>query len=419
MKVSKSGFYECLSRKKPNAQIEREALEGFAVETLHRHKGRYGYRRIDRELRKSGIAVSEKRVHRIMQKLGLAGKGATRKRRIQKKVEPGDPRLNLAEHAFSVGERNRLWVGDITYIPASEGRLYLAAAIDAFSRKAAGRSMSGRIAEKVAIDAIGQAVGREGPPDDGSLVFHDDQGAQRASRSFRRCLGSHGMVRSASRSGTPPGNAVAESFSKTLKRELAEERSYGTRDEAKQDIFKHIELYCNRARMHSALGHMSPVEYERQYARGSLKESPVILPTPVRSGEPAPFGVTRVRVCFAAGNLRDSAGPVSLRSGISRFRSTHLPCCSNGYWESSDAPSRARMTSIPCERANSTSSALRAFMVPKAAGHTIRRAQWTRSSLVRAMVLSPIGSKARSATHSAARSRASSQSMSPSCRTPA
>ena len=65
----------------------------------------------------------------------------------------------------------------------------------------------------------------------------------------------------------------------------------------------------------------------------------------VRSGEPAPFGVTRVRVCFAAGNLRDSAGPVSLRSGISRFRSTHLPCCSNGYWESSDAPSHARMTS--------------------------------------------------------------------------
>jgi len=148
----------------------------------------------------------------------------------------------------------------------SEGRLCLAAAIDAFSRKAAGRSMSGRIAEKVAVDAIGQAVGRKGPPDDGGLVFHDDQGAQHASRSFQRCLGSHGVVRSASRPGTPPGNAVAESFSKTLKRELAEERGYGTRGEAKQAIFKHIGLYCNRARMHSALGYMSPVEYERQYA---------------------------------------------------------------------------------------------------------------------------------------------------------
>lgn len=95
MKVSKSGFHEYLSRKKPNAQIEREALEGFVVEAFERHKGRYGCRRINREPRKSGIAASEKRVLRIMRKPGLAGKGATRKRRIQKKVEPGDPRLNL------------------------------------------------------------------------------------------------------------------------------------------------------------------------------------------------------------------------------------------------------------------------------------------------------------------------------------
>ena len=201
MIVSKSGFYEHLGRKKSNAQIEREALEGLVVEAFHRHKGRYGCRRIDREPRKSGIAASEKCVLHIMQKPGLAGRGAARKRRIQKKVEPGDPWLNLAERAFSAGERNRLWVGDIAYIPASEGRLYLAAAIDAFSRKAAGRSMSERITEKVAIDAIEQAVGGEGPPDDGSLVFHDDQGAQHASRSFQRCLDSHGIARSASRPG--------------------------------------------------------------------------------------------------------------------------------------------------------------------------------------------------------------------------
>lgn len=151
-------------------------------------------------------------------------------------------------------------------MPAREGRLHLAAAIDAFSRKAVGRSMPGRITEKAAIDAMGQAVGGEGPPDDDGLVFHDDQGAQHTSRSFRRCLDSHGMVQPVSRPGTPLDNAVAESFFKTLKRELAEERSYGTRDEAEQDIFKYIELYYNRVRMHSTLGYMSPVEYERQYA---------------------------------------------------------------------------------------------------------------------------------------------------------
>ena len=210
--------------------------------------------------------MSERRVPHITQKPGLAGRGAARKRRIQKKVEPGDPRLDLAERAFSAGGRNRLWAGGIVYMPASEGRLCLAAAIDAFSRKAVGWSMSERIAEKVAIDAMEQAVGREGPPDDGSLVFHGDQGAQCTSRSFQRCLDSHGIVRSVSRPGTPLDNAAAESFFKTLKRELAEERSYRTRDEAEQDVFKHIELYCNRVRMHSTLGYMSPVEYERQYA---------------------------------------------------------------------------------------------------------------------------------------------------------
>ena len=210
--------------------------------------------------------MSEKRALRTMRKLGLAGRGATRKHRIRKRVEPGGPRLNLAERAFSVDGRNRLWVGDITYIPTREGWLFLAVVTGAFSRKVVGRSMSERIAEKVAIDAIGQAVGREGPPDDGSLVFHDDQGAQHASRSFQRCLDSHGVIRSVSRPGTPLDNAVAESFFETLKRESAEGRSYGTRDEAKQDIFKYIELYYNRVRMHSTLDYMPPVEYERQYA---------------------------------------------------------------------------------------------------------------------------------------------------------
>lgn len=266
LKVSSSGYYEYLSRRKSNAQIEREALEGFVVEAFTRHKGRYGYRRINRELRRDGIVVSEKRVLHIMQKLGLVGKGATRKHRVQKKVEPGDPRLNLVERVFTVSERNRLWVGDITYIPTSEGWLYLAAVIDAFSRKVVGWSMSERITEKVAIDAIEQAVGREDPPTDGSLVFHDDQGVQYTSRSFQRCLDTHGIVQSVSRPGTPLDNAVAESFFKTLKRELVTERSYKTREEARQDIFKYIELYYNRVRMHSTLDYMSPMEYERRSA---------------------------------------------------------------------------------------------------------------------------------------------------------
>lgn len=93
---------------------------------FERHHARYGYRRINQELRRTGIFASEKRVPHIMRRLGLVAKGATRKHSIQKRVEPGDLRLSLVERVFAVNERNRLWVGYIAYVPTSEGWLYLA-----------------------------------------------------------------------------------------------------------------------------------------------------------------------------------------------------------------------------------------------------------------------------------------------------
>lgn len=153
MGVSKSEYYDYLKRRKPNARIEREALEGFVVEKLELRKGRYGYRRIDREPRRDGIAVSEKRVLGVMRKPGLKAKGATRGHRRAKAVEMGDPRVNLANRMFEVDARNRLRVGDIACIGASEGWPYLAAVIDAWHRKVVGWSMSERITEKLAADA--------------------------------------------------------------------------------------------------------------------------------------------------------------------------------------------------------------------------------------------------------------------------
>ena len=199
--VSKSEYYDYLKRRKSNARIEREALEGFVVEKFELHKGRYGYRRINRELRRDGIAVSEKRVLSVMRKPGLKAKGATRRHRRAKAVEMGDPRVNLANRMFEVDARNRLRVGDIACIGASEGWLYLAAVIDAWHRKVVGWSMSERITEKLVVDALEQAVGREDPPADFSLVFHDDQGVQCTSRAFRRRLESHGIAQSMSRPG--------------------------------------------------------------------------------------------------------------------------------------------------------------------------------------------------------------------------
>ena len=139
--------------------------------------------------------------------------------------------------------------------------------IDAFHRKVVGWSTSGRMTEKPVADALEQAVGRGSPPGDFSLVFHDDQGSQHASRAFQRRPESHGIAQSMSRPGNPRDNAPAESLFKTLKRELVNGKGHKTRGgEAKQDAFECIELYCNRQRMHSSIGHNAPCGLERDVA---------------------------------------------------------------------------------------------------------------------------------------------------------
>lgn len=185
--------------------------------------------------------------------------------KLRKRVEELE-RASLVEGAFDVEARNRLWAGGIAYVGTGEGRPSLAAVIDALRRKVVGWSMSGRMTEKLVTDALEQAVGRESPPDDFSLVFHDDQGSQYTSRAFQRCLESHGIAQSMSRPGNPWDNALAESFFKTLKRELVNGKGYKTREEAKQDVFKYIELYYNRQRMHSSIGYNAPCDLERDVA---------------------------------------------------------------------------------------------------------------------------------------------------------
>ena len=138
--------------------------------------------------------------------------------------------------------------------------------IDAFHRKVVGWSMSGRMTEKLVANALGQAVGRESPPGDFSLVFHDDQGSQHASRAFQRRPESHGIAQSMSRPGNPRDNAPAESLFKTLKRELVNGKGHKTREEAKRDVFKYIELYYNTRRIHSSIGYNAPCDLERDVA---------------------------------------------------------------------------------------------------------------------------------------------------------
>ena len=177
-----------------------------------------------------------------------------------------DPRASLVDRALDVEARNRLWAGGIACIGAGEGRPRLAAVIDALRRKVVGWSMSGRMTEKLVADALGQAVGREGPPDGFGLVFHDDQGSQHASRAFQRRLESHGIAQSMSRPGNPWDNAPAEPLFKTPERELASGKGCKTRGEGEAGRVRIIELYCNRRRMRSSIGYNAPCDLERDVA---------------------------------------------------------------------------------------------------------------------------------------------------------
>lgn len=196
-----------------------------------------------------------------MREMNLMAKGARKHYVNYAKKVPTSNSPNLLEQQFTTTKKNKVWVGDITYIPTNEGTLYLSTFIDLFTRKVVGWSMSSRIKESIAIDAFLQAYGREQPQS--GLVIHTDQGSQYTSYNFRAVIKDHGCILSNSRRGNPYDNAVMESFFKTIKRELINDSKYLNREQAQQDIFKYIEMYYNTERMHSSLDYMTPIEFEK------------------------------------------------------------------------------------------------------------------------------------------------------------
>ncbi len=152
-------------------------------------------------------------------------------------------------------------LGDITYIPTSEGWLYLAVVIDLFSRQVVGWSMKKHMRASLVNDALLMAIWKRKP--EPGLIWHTDRGSQYASDSHRDLLKLHKIKQSMSQKGDCWDNAVAESFFHTLKVELIYQAKFRTIEEAKNAIFEYIEIYYNRIRMHSANDYMSPVEYEQ------------------------------------------------------------------------------------------------------------------------------------------------------------
>lgn len=154
-----------------------------------------------------------------------------------------------------------------TYIKTYEGWLYLAVVLDLFSSKVIGWSMQPTMTSDIVIKAILMAIWRR--PNASGVIVHSDQGSQYGSGDYRDFLASHNLISSMSRRGHCLDNAVAESFFHSLKTERVKRKVYATRGDAKADLFDYIEVFYNRTRLHSHLGHVSPDEYENTYSEAS------------------------------------------------------------------------------------------------------------------------------------------------------
>lgn len=253
--------------KKSMREAENEALKEAIRQVFDEHEGRYGSPRIAIELNLIGIPTSRNRVARHMQRMGLVSK-TTPKRKKYATKRKNVVAENLVGSIGTITERNRVWVGDITYIPVGNSFMYLAGYMDLCTRKLVGWSLGNRMTSGLVIEALMSSIGRERPGK--GLIVHTDRGSQYGSYKYLDLVEMKGSIASVSRPGNPYDNAFMESFYRTLKSELLQGRRFRDKEEAERKIFEYIEIYYNRKRMHSSLGYKSPEAYEKQLSSNNL-----------------------------------------------------------------------------------------------------------------------------------------------------
>ncbi|EKL0065994.1 TPA: IS3 family transposase [Salmonella enterica] len=260
--VHPSGFYSWLQQ--PHSQRHQADLRlAGQIKQFWLESGCvYGYRKIHLDLRDSGQQCGVNRVWRLMKRVGIKAQVGYRSPRARK-GEASIVSPNRLQRQFNPDAPDERWVTDITYIRTHEGWLYLAVVVDLFSRKIIGWSMQSRMTKDIVLNALLMAVWRRNPQK--QVLVHSDQGSQYTSHEWQSFLKSHGLEGSMSRRGNCHDNAVAESFFQLLKRERIKKKIYGTREEARSDIFDYIEMFYNSKRRHGSSDQMSPTEYENQY----------------------------------------------------------------------------------------------------------------------------------------------------------
>ncbi|MGC4897389.1 IS3 family transposase [Micromonospora sp. DT31] len=251
--VSRSGFYRW-SASEPARQA-RAAAEDALADELHER----------------GVRVNRKRVERIMRQRDVVGRHLRRRKRTTIPDPTAAPVPDLIGRDFTAAAPDQRWCGDITYLRVGTGWLYLATVIDIATRRLIGWSINTHMRAELVIDALDAAVAARGGRVDG-VIFHSDRGSQYGSSDFADACRRHGVRRSMGRIGSSYDNALAEAFFATLKRELdVDHRQWATETDARRDVFRWIAFY-NHRRRHSALGYLSPTNYEQTLAPTTLQQ---------------------------------------------------------------------------------------------------------------------------------------------------
>ena len=273
LKVTRQGYYAWRKRP-PSAHDLRDAeLAAKISEIYGASRGNYGAPKVFAELKRAGERTSRKRVARLMRDNGWAGTTRGCARRPKGDRKPASPQPNaapdLVRREFAADGPNRAWFADITYVRTHQGWLYLAVVMDIWSRMIVGWSMSPRMTAELADDALKMAIARRRPGK--GCIHHSDHGSQYVSLLLGRTMRDAGIRPSMGSVSSPWDNAAMESLMGLIKAECVHARTFETRDQAALEIFEYIECFYNRVRIHSALGDLSPEEFEARHMEGAAK----------------------------------------------------------------------------------------------------------------------------------------------------
>ena len=277
LSVSRSGLNAARARTPCRRTLDDEQLIQQIRLSQHKHRGRYGRRRMTTEVSQAeGRRVNHKRVARLMREHGLQSHKRRRFRVVttdSKHAHPVAP--NVLARDFAATAPNQKWLADLTYIPTDEGWLYLALVLDLYARKLVGWAMSETMPQELTLCALDAALGWREP--DAGLVHHSDRGSQYAAKDYRKKLAARGIEVSMSRKGDCWDNAPMESLNGTLKVECVHDMHFETRAQARQAIVEYIGYY-NTERRHSSLGNLTPAEFERRWRAGAEPRDQDVVP---------------------------------------------------------------------------------------------------------------------------------------------